>query len=98
MDSGLHFTTRLVALALAHHAHDGQLPADGIQHSARMSALTGLTASRVRQCLRDLEKARLVSRPPSTTWPSPDTPRPITLTLPAAAGARSEPPHTGESR
>lgn len=94
--SRLHFTARLVALTLSHHAVGGRLPAGGVQHSARMSERTGLGQERIRQCLRDLEKTGYISRPPSVSWEVRDQPRPITLTLPAPSAARTDPPSTSE--
>lgn len=101
MDSGLHFTTRLVALVLAHHAHDGQLPAGGVQQSKRMRQRTGLGQERARQCLRDLEKAGFISRPSSGDWEARDKPRPVLLIVPGVGvpdAAGMEPAHTGEPR
>ncbi|MFF7521226.1 hypothetical protein [Streptomyces pseudovenezuelae] len=95
MCSGLHHTARLTAFALAHHAVDGCLPADDVQYTPRMAERTGLTSARARQCLRDLQKAGLIRRPPSGSWTaSRDQARPITLTIPPVP-ARREPPSTG---
>ncbi|NUS29787.1 MAG: hypothetical protein HOV92_36990 [Streptomyces sp.] len=94
MASGMHNTARLVGLTLAHYALGGYLPADGIQHTRRLSARTGLAPERARQCLRDLERAGLIARPASADWEHREQPRPITLTLPRQAPG-TEPPHTG---
>ncbi|MFI2437431.1 hypothetical protein [Streptomyces sp. NPDC018693] len=82
LDSHLHFTVRLTGLALAHYALDGHLPAGGVQHTVQMAERTGLSPEKVRTCLRGLEKAGLITRPPAATWVPKDKPRPITLTLP----------------
>ncbi|HKX69904.1 MAG TPA: hypothetical protein VJM75_01695 [Acidimicrobiales bacterium] len=93
MSSDAHGQVRLVGFTLAHYALGGQLPADSVQHSARMGRLTRLSQDRVRASLRDLERLGLISRPAVEGW-SRDMPRPITLTVPETA--RTEPPHTGE--
>lgn len=94
MSSGLHPFTRLTGLTLAHYAPGGVLGEAGIQNPGGLTGRTGMAQRRVRQCLRDLEKAGLITRPPIDGWQRRDVPRPITLTIPAAA-TRGEPPHSG---
>ncbi|TQE35454.1 hypothetical protein [Streptomyces ipomoeae] len=95
MSSGLHPFARLTGLTLAHYAPGGMLGEAGIQNPGGLTGRTGMPQQRVRQCLRDLERAGLISRPPMECWQRRDVPRPITLTLPAAT-TRTEPPHSGE--
>lgn len=95
--SGMRFTARLVALTLATHARGGMLPAGGIQSGGRLRELTGLNKERVQQCLRDLQKAGFIYRPPSPSGHNTHRARPLVLTLPSAAVRRQEPPSTGEA-
>lgn len=94
MSSGLHPFVRLTGLTIAHYAPGGVLGAGGIQNPGGLTGRTGMAQQRVRQCLRDLEKAGLISRPLTQDWEQRGVPRPITLTMPGPA--RTEPPHTGE--
>jgi hypothetical protein len=95
MSSGLHPFVRLTGLTIAHYAPGGVLGAGGIQNPGGLTGRTGMPQQRVRQCLRDLEKAGLISRPPIQDWEQRGVPRPITLTMPPA-NPRTEPPHSGE--
>lgn len=95
LGAGLHSSVRLVALALAHHAGPGgHLQADGVQHTGRMGARTGLTPERVRDNFRLLEKAGFIWRPEPDRGHS-NRVRPITLTVPVPR-PRGELPNTGE--
>lgn len=93
-----HRNARLLGFLLAHHAGAaGYLPAGGMQHAARLAEEAGMAAKQARISLWHLEMAGLISRPDITTWQPRDVLRPITLTFPTA-GARTEPPSTGELR
>lgn len=89
----LHHRDTLVALILAHYAGTGGLlPEDGIQSTTRMRELTRIQAESVRLSLRNLERARLLSRLPLSEGTPSSTARAVVLTIPAR---RREPRHTG---
>lgn len=88
----LHHRDTLVALILAHYAGPGGLlPEDGIQRTTRMRELTRIQAESVRLSLRNLERARLLSRLPLSEGAPSSTARAVVLTIPAR---RREPRHT----
>ncbi|MFJ6386423.1 hypothetical protein ACIQJT_02320 [Streptomyces sp. NPDC091972] len=95
LHASFHPPVRQIALTLAHYAGlDGHLPANGVQHSGRLSVRTGLGPERVRNNLRALEKAGFIWRPDRDPQNAGRV-RPITLTMPPAR-ARGELPSTGE--
>jgi hypothetical protein len=90
----LHRIDTLVAFVLAHYAGPGGVLAeDGIQRTDRMKQLTGLSSDSTRLALKNLQKAGLLWRPPSSGRLSTEAARPVTLTVPAR---RERPPHPGE--
>ncbi|WP_171111266.1 MULTISPECIES: hypothetical protein [unclassified Streptomyces] len=96
MAGDLHANARLVALILAHHAGDsGYLAAGNVQDARNLTVEAGLRGRYVRLSLTQLEHDGYISRPSIHGWDEP-RPRPVTLTLPAAA-TRKEPPSTARA-
>lgn len=92
--SDLRRDLRLVGLILAHHADaTGRLPVDGPQRLESLCALAHINGDRIRVILRELEASGYLRRPNLHTWRNRDAARPITLTLPAAVAARTDPEH-----
>lgn len=92
--SDLSTPAKLVALLLAHHAGTrGYLRAGGPQSEGRIAREAGVSARQARLALERLEADGYLRRPDVRTW-KPRQIRPAALTVPAAARARTEPPHT----
>ena len=92
----LHHLDTLVAFVLSHYAGPGGVLAeDGIQRTDHMKKLTGLSPDSTRLALKNLQKAGLLWRPPSSGRPSTEAARPVPLPIPAR---RERPPHPGEPR
>jgi len=99
LSGSLHPNARLLALVLAHLAGpSGSLPAGGSHGAQRLAPQAGISERLTRISLNVLENEGYLTRPDIHTWQPEELLRPITLTLPSRAGAREEPPHTGESR
>ncbi|MGW0599934.1 hypothetical protein ACWD11_22660 [Streptomyces sp. NPDC002776] len=95
---GLDAAARALAFTLAEHADTSghiikgsRVPADGLRAEA------GLSQEQAVRAFEALHQARLIARPSRHAWGRGRGRRPITLIIPAAAAARTEPPHTGEA-